>query len=72
LAIVTFEGATPPAFGATLGVFNNTSTTLRIFVPAGSAAAYRAVLRLDTWRNRIHSVGCDLPNEVGGVNCSCE
>jgi hypothetical protein len=70
LTSVTFERATPSSpFGTSM--FNSTHTTLRIFVPAGSATAYRAVTNLSTWRNRIHIVGCPLPNPASGVNCSC-
>jgi hypothetical protein len=67
---VTFERTTPPT---TLGqfVFTNTHSTLRIYVPAGSADDYRAVANLNTWRNRIHRVGCEEDNPATGSVCSC-
>jgi sorbitol-specific phosphotransferase system component IIA len=69
LMSVTFQRTTPPTLGES--VFINTHSNLRIFVPAGNAAAYRAVANLSTWRNRIHHVGCPLPNQAAGSNCSC-
>jgi uncharacterized repeat protein (TIGR02543 family) len=70
LRSITFERVVPPSFGT--NTFTDSHSTLRIFVPAGSAAAYRAVANLNTWRNRIHSVGCTLDNPASGINCSCE
>jgi hypothetical protein len=83
LTSVVLEGATPPTleiiiFGYTplplSRAFDNTHSDLRIFVPAGSAAAYRSNSRwMNILINRIHSVGCDLPNADGtnGWFCSC-
>jgi hypothetical protein len=71
LTSVTFLGTTPPTIGNTF-VFDLNHTTLRIFVPAGSADDYRAVANLNRVHHRIHSVGCVLPNGASGVNCSCQ
>jgi hypothetical protein len=70
LTTVTFESATPPAFEGT-SVFTSTHSTLRIYVPAASVAAYRDVAELNSWRNRIHSVGCSLDNAAIGNTCNC-
>jgi hypothetical protein len=66
LTTVVFDGTTPPSLSSF--VFDNTHSTLKIFVPAGSAETYRAVLE----RNRIHSVGCGLDNPASGSDCSCQ
>jgi hypothetical protein len=68
LTTITFEGTTPPTLGTNM--FDNNHSNLRIFVPAGRAAVYRAVVNLNDWRNRIHSVGCALPNQTNV--CSCQ
>jgi len=57
----------------TLGtlVFNGTHTTLRIVVPAGSVAAYKAATNWNaaTIVNRIHANGCTNTSNPCGVNC---
>jgi hypothetical protein len=68
---VTFQSVTPPTLQGTLP-FENTPSTMRIFVPEGKAEDYRTTWNIPALRNRIHSVGCELPNPATGVNCSCE
>jgi hypothetical protein len=72
LTSIIFEGTTPPALNSA-GVFHNTHVDLRIYLPAGSAAAYRAAANwnADNVRSRIHSVGCGLPNAAAGEQCGC-
>jgi uncharacterized repeat protein (TIGR02543 family) len=73
LTTVTLLGTTPPGLGH--NAFLLTNDNLRIFVPAGSAAAYRAATpnwNVNGVRNRIHRVGCNLPNATGNAYCSCQ
>ena len=73
LAIMTSLNPTPPTHNGLEGWFGNTHPNLRIEVPAGNANAYRTAFgwnENDT-RNRIHSIGCTLPNAEEGGQCSC-
>jgi hypothetical protein len=71
LTSIIMERVSPPTLGSS--VFEGTHATLRIIVPVGSAAEYRAAANwsADNVRNRIHSVGCALDNPAPTVQCSC-
>jgi hypothetical protein len=70
LTSVIFQGITPPTFGNNI-VFDSTHSNLRILVPEGRANIYRAVANLNTWRHRIHRVGCNTSNAAPGNTCIC-
>jgi hypothetical protein len=71
LTSVTFQGSGSAQPTILSSVFGGTANMLRIYVPVGSAAAYRINLSLNSWINRIHSTGCALPNAGSGASCSC-
>jgi hypothetical protein len=71
LANVTFQRTTTTLLGGA-NVFDGTHTTLKIFVPDGLATGYRLLTNLNTWRHRIHSIGCQLPNQTNiNIVCAC-
>ena len=58
LETVTFENATPPAtIGTTL--FDNCTNLEKIFVPADSVDTYKAVERLDPYKDKITAAPAD-------------
>jgi hypothetical protein len=75
LTSVIIRSAFPPSLGT--GVFLNTHTTLRIFVPADSLTTYRTTTGWSSTsgigiRHRIHRIGCGLPNPVSlTAVCPC-
>jgi hypothetical protein len=71
LTLVTIQRASPiTTITTTPFAATNPPANLRIVVPTGSAAAYRGAANWSSLSNRIHSVGCGLPN--AGVSCSCQ
>ena len=71
LTSLAIHAPTPPTLAGS--ALLNTHADLRIIVPAGSAALYRAAANWNAngVRNRIHSVGCDEDNAAVGSECGC-
>ncbi len=54
LASVTVKAITPPALGGS--VFNNTHSSLVIYVPAESVEAYKAATNWSTYADKIQAI----------------
>ncbi|MCL2763019.1 MAG: leucine-rich repeat domain-containing protein [Treponema sp.] len=70
LTLVTVERtATAGITMIDINVFEYTHDDLRIEVPAGSVAAYKADDNWSEWEDRIHAIGCTDANNPCGANC---